>query len=158
RGGAHVMGAKAVPPLSRTVRAGYGCSGARGTGRSYRRTVGVFRGRAQTALSEPEALCMADARERLMDDVRRAVAAGNRSRGVPRLPERGAVGYQGAAPDPVRRFCAELAAAGGRAHVVPDAAAAREAVVRLVRESGLRRAVVGGGPVIDGLGLADALR
>ena len=48
---------------------------------------------------------MSNPRERFLDRVRRAVAEGNRAGQVPRLPERGQVGYQGAGPDALACFC-----------------------------------------------------
>ena len=50
------------------------------------------------------------------------------------------------------------AAAGGHAHVVADPAAARARVVELVQATRARRVLVGRGPFLDALGLADALR
>ena len=100
---------------------------------------------------------MTSARDSFLDNVRRAVAEGNRAGGSPPLPVRGKVGYQGASPDPVARFCAELAAAGGKAHVVPDGAGAVEVVVGLVRAWGARRVLLGEGPFVDTLPLAEAL-
>jgi L-lactate utilization protein LutC len=96
-------------------------------------------------------------RERFLDQVRQAVARGNRAGHVPSLPERGAVGYQGAGPDLRARFCAELSAAGGQAHVVPDGAAAVSAVLDLLRARDVRRALLGGGAVLDALPLAGTL-
>jgi L-lactate utilization protein LutC len=101
---------------------------------------------------------MSAERERFLDRVRRAGAEGNRAGGAPALPERGAVSYQGGGPDPVARFCAELTAAGGQPHVVADARAALEAVLALVRERGVRRALFGAAPVFDGLDWSGALR
>ena len=63
-------------------------------------------------------------REAFLQRVKKAVAEGNRAGAVPPLPERGSVGYQGGGPDPVQRFCTELAAAGGKAYIAPDAEAA----------------------------------
>jgi L-lactate utilization protein LutC len=101
---------------------------------------------------------MSAERDRFLDRVRRAVAEGNRAGGAPALPARGGVGYQGGGPDSVARFCAELTAAGGRPHVVADAAAALTAALGLVRERGARRVLFGAGPVFDGLDWAGALR
>src|SRR5207237_820577 len=96
-------------------------------------------------------------RERFLGRVRDAVREGNALAGSPPLPDRGAVGYQGAGSDPVGRFRDELAAAGGRLYLVADAAEAARAAVRLAVEKGARRAVVGGGPFIDSLGLQKSL-
>lgn len=97
-------------------------------------------------------------RDRFLKAVRQAVAAGNRAGGEPPLPARAGVGYQGAGADPVGRFAAELAAAGGKCHVVADGAAAVDAVLAIVRDGSARRAFVGGGPVLDPLEIARHLR
>src|SRR5947209_15914613 len=96
-------------------------------------------------------------RDRFLERVRRAVAEGNRAGGAPPPEPRGGVGYQGAGPDPVSRFAAELAAAGGRCHVVADDTAAAAAVVEVVRQRQARRVLLGGGPVPDRLDLAGPL-
>jgi L-lactate utilization protein LutC len=96
-------------------------------------------------------------RERFLERVRRAVAEGNRAGGAAALGPRGGAGYQGAGPDPVARFRDELAAAGGQAHLVAGAAGAVAAVVELVRGRAARRALLGGGAVVDSLPLAAAL-
>jgi L-lactate utilization protein LutC len=101
---------------------------------------------------------MSAKRERFLDRVRWAVAEGNRAGAPHPLPARGAVGYQGAGPDPVARFCAELTAAGGHPHVVADAPAALAAVLALVRERGARRVLFGTAPVFEGLDWSAALR
>jgi L-lactate utilization protein LutC len=98
------------------------------------------------------------ARDDFLARVRRAVAEGNRLAGAPPAPERGAVGYQGAGPDPAERFARELIAAGGLCHRVADAAAATAAVVGLLRDRKTRRALLGGSPLLDRLGVVDALR
>jgi L-lactate utilization protein LutC len=99
---------------------------------------------------------MSSEREQFLARVRQAVADGNRA-GAPPLPDRAGVGYQGAGPDPLARFCAELTAAGGHAHVVADAAEAVARVLELVRARSVRRALLGAGPVVEALPLADAL-
>ena len=58
---------------------------------------------------------MTTARERMLQQVRRAVAEGNRAGHVPPLEPRGTMGYQGAGPDPATRFRDEFTAAGGQA-------------------------------------------
>ena len=100
---------------------------------------------------------MGNARDDFLASVRRAVAAGNRAGRVPPLPERGAVGYQGAGPDPVARFCAEFAAAGGQPHVVADGAAAVATVREIVASCGARRVLLGRGAVVDAFFLGAAL-
>jgi L-lactate utilization protein LutC len=96
-------------------------------------------------------------REAFLQRVRQAVAEGNRAGHVPGLPARGPAGYQGAGPDPVARFCDELAAAGGQPHVVPDVPAAAARVLELIQASGARRALLGRGSIVDRLGLAALL-
>jgi len=97
-------------------------------------------------------------RERFLGRVRRAVAAGNRAGAAASPGLRGGVGYQGAGPDPVARFAAELTAAGGLGQVVADDAAAVAAVVDLVRQARARMLLLAGGPVVDRLDLAGPLR
>jgi L-lactate utilization protein LutC len=96
-------------------------------------------------------------RDEFLKRVREAVAEGNRAGGAPAPPARGGVGYQGAGDDPVARLGAELAAAGGRLHVVKDAAEAAAVIARLIQEKGARTVLVGDGPVIDSLDLKSAL-
>src|SRR5438093_105631 len=94
---------------------------------------------------------MSGDRQAFLDRVRRAVAAGNRAGDATPLPERDGVGYQGAGADAVGRFAAELAAAGGAAHVVADTEAAAAQVMALLHERGARRVVLGRGTVVDRL-------
>jgi L-lactate utilization protein LutC len=101
---------------------------------------------------------MTTARDAFLQQVRQAVAEGNRPSGAAPIPERGAAGYQGAGPDPVARFRDELNAAGGVLYVVPDDAAAAAKVLELAAAKAARRALVGRGSVIDRLGLPDRLR
>ena len=100
---------------------------------------------------------MSSDREAFLKRVRQAIAEGNRAGAIPPLPARGSVGYQGDGGDPVGRFCTELTAAGGMAHVVADGAAAREKVLALVRDRAIRRVLLGRGEVLDPLGLGAAL-
>ena len=86
---------------------------------------------------------MNTAREQMFQRISEAVATGNRAGGSPALPERGAVGYQGADGDVVERFRAEFAAAGGHTHIVPDhaaAAAARRVMQRRAPDENAPRA------------------
>jgi L-lactate utilization protein LutC len=94
----------------------------------------------------------------MLQQVRRAVAEGNRAGHVPPLEPRGRVGYQGAGADPVTRFRDEFTAAGGQAHVVPDRQAAVATVLSLVQARGAPRVLVGRGTFLDTLNLAEALR
>jgi L-lactate utilization protein LutC len=95
---------------------------------------------------------MASNRESFLQRVRDAVAAGNRA-GIPPLPERGTVGYQGAGADPLLRLRDEFTAAGGQPHLVADAAAAIATIMQLVCNCAARRAVLSGGAFIDSLDL-----
>jgi L-lactate utilization protein LutC len=101
---------------------------------------------------------MSTPRDAFLSRVRQAVAEGNRAGAAPPLPERGAVGYQGAGPDPIARLRDELVAAGGVLHVVGDDSAAAAKVLELVGAKAARRALVGRGSVLDRLALADRLR
>jgi L-lactate dehydrogenase complex protein LldG len=101
---------------------------------------------------------MATARESFLQRVRAAVHAGNRPGAGAAIEPRGTVGYQGAGPDLAARFGAELAAAGGQLHVVPSDAEAAAKVAELVQSHSSRRVLLGQGPVLDRLCLADTLR
>jgi L-lactate dehydrogenase complex protein LldG len=101
---------------------------------------------------------MSSTRDEFLRRIRAAVTEGNRAGGAIDLPDRGAVGRQGAGPDPVSRFVHEWTTVGGRAQVVPNNAAAAAAVVRLVGECGARRILLGRGPIVDKLDLAPQLR
>src|SRR5262245_21506477 len=100
---------------------------------------------------------MNPSRETFLARVRQAVAEGNRAGDAAPLPERGTLGYQGAGPDPVERFCGELTAAGGHPHRVADRAAAVRQVLELVRDSTARRILLGHGRFVDSLNLQDRL-
>jgi L-lactate dehydrogenase complex protein LldG len=101
---------------------------------------------------------MSNAREEFLRRVRAAVIEGNRACAATGLPDRGAVGYQGAGADPVSRFVQEWTAAGGHAHVVPNTAAAAATVTDLVRQCAASRVLLGCGPVVDSLGLEAVMR
>jgi L-lactate utilization protein LutC len=101
---------------------------------------------------------MATDRDRVLAAVREAVRTGNRAGGAPPHPERGHVGYQGAGADPVGRFAAELAAAGGICRVVADRNAAAAVVCDIIRDKAAKRVLIGNGPVIDALDLPRLLR
>jgi L-lactate utilization protein LutC len=93
-------------------------------------------------------------RESFLQRVRQAVAEGNRAGGAPTLPERGNVGYQGGGGDPLARLRDEVAAAGGTAHLVADAAGAVAAVLEVVvRQRSARRVLLGDGAFLQSLGL-----
>lgn len=97
-------------------------------------------------------------REAFLQRVKTAVADGNRAGAATPLPERANVGYQGAGPDPVQRFCQELAAAGGKGHVAPDAEAAVRAVQSILQSHNARKILLTRGGMIDRLDLATKLR
>jgi len=97
-------------------------------------------------------------REHFLERVRKAVAEGNQAGRAAPCPERGSVGYQGGGTDPLARFCRELTAAGGQAHVVPDGTAAVSRVLALVRERAVGRVLLGRERFLDSLPLAPALR
>jgi L-lactate utilization protein LutC len=101
---------------------------------------------------------MTTSREAFLQRVRQAVAQGNRAGASADIPARGGVGYQGGGLDPVARFCSELTAAGGTAHVAPDQAAAVATVLGLVKSKSPRRVLLGRGPHLDGLDLSASLR
>jgi L-lactate utilization protein LutC len=101
---------------------------------------------------------MTSARDAFLQRVRQAVAAGNRAGDALPLPERDSVGYQGAGPDPVVRFCQELTAAGGHPHLAADAEDAVRQVLALVQACSARRVLLGRGAFLDTLPLADRLR
>jgi L-lactate dehydrogenase complex protein LldG len=101
---------------------------------------------------------MSTPREVILNRVRKAVADGNRAGSAIPLPVRGDIGRQGAGTDPVTRFCDELTAAGGRAHLVPDADKAAARMLELVHAKAAARVLLGRGPVLDGLHLSQRLR
>jgi L-lactate dehydrogenase complex protein LldG len=101
---------------------------------------------------------MSGSRDAILERVRQAVTEGNRAGVTPGLPGRGSVGYQGAGTDPVHRFCERLTAAGGKPHVVADVDAAAKRVVEITQARPARRALLGRGPILDQLQLAERLR
>jgi L-lactate dehydrogenase complex protein LldG len=96
-------------------------------------------------------------REAFLQRVRQAVTEGNRAGTALPLPERGSVGYQGAAPDPVQRFCTELAAAGGLAHVVADPDSAVAQILHIVETTRSRKVLLSKDRLVENLGLASIL-
>jgi L-lactate utilization protein LutC len=97
-------------------------------------------------------------RESFLKRVRTAVEAGNHAGAAVPHPSRGDVGYQGRGFDAVRRFCDELLAAGGIAHLVADRPSAAARVVELVQARQARRVLIGQGSILDTLDLANRLR
>ncbi|HEY7426483.1 MAG TPA: lactate utilization protein [Gemmataceae bacterium] len=101
---------------------------------------------------------MSTTREQMLQRIREAVAAGNRAGSSRVLPERGAVGYQGAGGDPLARFREAFAAAGGHTHIVADGTAAVAVLLDLVRARSARRVLLGGGEVLAALAIFEPLR
>jgi L-lactate utilization protein LutC len=93
-----------------------------------------------------------------LSSVRQAVVQGNQAGGAPKLPERGAVGYQGAGAEPIKRFCEELRSAGGNPHVVANQEAAWGAIRKVIDGTRARKILLGRGGMIDRLDLGDRLR
>jgi L-lactate dehydrogenase complex protein LldG len=100
---------------------------------------------------------MTTPREAILQSVRQALRAGNRPGEAAVIEPRGSIGYQGAEPDPVSRFCQELTATGGHAHVVSDRQAAIACTLELVKASTARRILLGPGNFIDSLNLPEHL-
>jgi L-lactate dehydrogenase complex protein LldG len=96
-------------------------------------------------------------RASFLQRVRQAVAEGNRAGAIPPLPDRGAVGYQGAGPDPVARLRDEVIAAGGQFHLAAHNDEAVILIVHLLEARSARRVLLGGGPFIDELPLRSEL-
>jgi L-lactate dehydrogenase complex protein LldG len=92
-------------------------------------------------------------RDDFLRHVQQALQEGNRPGAAAEIPPRGDVGYQGAGQEPVARFRDELTAAGGQPHLVAGQPEAIAKVLELVRGSGARKALLGRGAYIDGLGL-----
>lgn len=97
-------------------------------------------------------------RETFLQRVRQAVAEGNQAGAAPALPERKGVGYQGAGPNPVERFCAELTAAGGKGYVVADRDEIWRTIQTILGSLQARRVVVSRGGLVDRLDLPIKLK
>src|SRR5207237_10604502 len=104
-----------------------------------------------------EGAAMTASREAFLKRVRRAVEAGNRTGQATKLEPRGAIGYQGAGPDPASRFCEAFAIVGGHAHRVPDAETAIARVLELVQAKSIRRIILGGSTLLAALKLSEHL-
>jgi L-lactate utilization protein LutC len=98
------------------------------------------------------------AREAMLKRIQQSVIEGNRAGVVPKLPERVNVGYQGAGVDPVERFCAELASAGGKSHHAADGVAALRIIQAIVQAHHARRLLLSRGGLVDRLELRAKLR
>src|SRR5262245_42537561 len=96
---------------------------------------------------------MGTEREEMLARIREAVRAGNRPGDAAPLPDAGTLGYQGDGGDPLGCFCREIEVAGGKGHVVPDAATAADLVLALVDRLAARRVLLGRSPVLDRLDL-----
>jgi L-lactate utilization protein LutC len=101
---------------------------------------------------------MSTSREAFLNRVRQAVTEGNQAGAAKALPARNGIGYQGAGPDLVMRFCDELTAAGGTAHVVPDAGAAAVKLLELAQAKAARQVLLGRGRLLDTLDMRQRLR
>lgn len=97
-------------------------------------------------------------REAFLERVRKAVAEGNRAGAVPPMPTRGGVGYQGSGPDPVVRFCQELAAAGGKGYVAADPDAVVHTIQSILQSLNAHRVLLTRGGLIDRLDLETRLK
>src|SRR5262245_12906155 len=97
-------------------------------------------------------------REAFLERVRIAVTEGNRLNPAPALPDRGRIGYQGAGPDLIERFCAELTAVGGHPFVAKDRDTAYQRIFEILRLHEAKKIAVGNGGVIEELDLAAWLR
>jgi L-lactate dehydrogenase complex protein LldG len=67
------------------------------------------------------------------------------------------IGYVGVQEDLVERFAAEVDAVGGQSYIVPDLAAAKVALHRLLEEAGATSALAWEHELLDRLGLAELL-
>src|SRR5262245_21354297 len=101
---------------------------------------------------------MSVSRDQFLRRVREAVAKGARAGQGSQIPARQGIGYQGAGPDPISRFCAELKAVGGHAYCVRSPEEAIATIHRLVANFGAKSVLLGEGPVIDTLQLEQFLR
>ncbi|MSQ93008.1 MAG: hypothetical protein EXR98_00460 [Gemmataceae bacterium] len=97
-------------------------------------------------------------REVFLQRVKQAVVEGNRAGAAPPLPERAGVGYQGGGPDPVSRFCQELAAAGGKGYVAADSDAVLHTIQSILQAHNARKILLTCGGLIDRLDLPARLR
>jgi L-lactate utilization protein LutC len=104
-----------------------------------------------------EGVAVSARRETFLQTVRQAVAAGNQAGDAIPYPARGSVAYQGAGTEPVQRFCAELTAAGGVAHVVSDRDGAVRYISELATKRQARRIALGHGAVVNTLDLSNRL-
>jgi L-lactate dehydrogenase complex protein LldG len=95
-------------------------------------------------------------RDAFLARVREAARQGRHYR-VPLQPVPESVGYVGASGDPCERLAEEVNAVGGEALIVPDLAAARLPLRRLLESAGATTAVLWQHPVLERLGLAEWL-
>ena len=97
-------------------------------------------------------------REAFLQHVQEAVVEGNRAGAAPKLPDRAGVGYQGGGPDPVQRFCQELAAAGGQGYVAADAVAVVHTIQTILLAHHARKILLSRGGAIERLNLRAKLK
>ena len=97
-------------------------------------------------------------REAFLQRVKEAVVEGNRAGAAPKLPDRAGVGYQGDGPDPVQRFCQELAAAGGTGYVAADTLAVMHTIQSILQTHNARKILLSRGGVIERLNLPAKLQ
>jgi L-lactate utilization protein LutC len=97
-------------------------------------------------------------RDAFLQRVKRAVAEGNRAGAAQKLPEPSGVGYQGAGPDPMQRFCQELAVAGGKAYVAADGKAVMHTIQSIVQAHNARKLLLSRGGLIEQMNLPAKLK
>ena len=97
-------------------------------------------------------------RDAFLQRVRQAVTEGNRTGSAAPLPERGdiGIGCRDTGTEAVQRFCAELAAAGGKSYVVSRPEEALALVLRIIEDKKARNILLA--PVFPGLDLPAKLR
>jgi L-lactate utilization protein LutC len=97
-------------------------------------------------------------RDAFLQRVKAAVAEGNRAGAAAPLPGLSGVGYQGAGPNPIERFCTELANAGGKAHVVGSPEAVVRTIQSILQPLNARKILLSCGGLIDRLELPVKLK
>jgi L-lactate dehydrogenase complex protein LldG len=97
-------------------------------------------------------------REAFLKHVGAAVREGNQAGKAPPLPERDAVGYQGAGPDPVQRFSEMLAVAGGKLVQAASAQQVNSSVLQHLKRLNVRRVLLGCESILARLKIAETIR
>ena len=95
-------------------------------------------------------------RDAILGNVRKALDAAGRAASP--LPERGAVGYQGAGPDPLARFVEMATAMGAKPQLVADRDEAIAKIGTILDAAAAKKVLLGAGPILDGLDLEPWLR